>query len=625
MAATVIDELVLELGLDLGGVDEGRKKLLAMFNQLKNQMKRDGQEVEQTANQMISSLEKIAQKAATLFGAALGGREFGEFVGHMNRSLVAIGNLSKVINTSTQDISSWQITAEKLGGTAEGMAGTMQMLTSNFEEMSITGQSKLLPYLYALGIRVSDAAGKMIPVNDQLLAISDKLVGMHDNAKAAQWARDMGIPEDIIPVLLAGRKTLEEYNQAAKATSAINEDNVASAAAYTIQMVEFQGRMHKIGADFLTFINPQLDMFIGFMNAAANFAHDNPGLTNVGMSVLGIVAGLVGLRALLGGIAWLISPITALFKASSAGTMVVAGGMMEAASARMLTAAEIMAAQSGVAGLAKGAVTAEEGAGVLGAGEVVAGGLGGTIAGVGLLAGAVAGLGYLMYKNGKISPDQDALSKAKSLIRTEEGFSPNAKWDVNHYRAGYSSDTLTDPTTGKFRPVNQGDTVNRNQAEADLSRRLGQETDKLKSSVGLAAWQKLSSGAQAALYSVMYQYGRLPASVLSAARTGSSASVSAAIRGLPGFGARRGDEASVAAGALPPSSVGAVTSTLVKSANQPSTGAVGLGSGSSNSNEVNIQNMTINTQATDADGISRSIKPALARNTFIASVNGGPQ
>jgi GH24 family phage-related lysozyme (muramidase) len=149
------------------------------------------------------------------------------------------------------------------------------------------------------------------------------------------------------------------------------------------------------------------------------------------------------------------------------------------------------------------------------------------------------------------------MNEALSLIREFEGFRETPYWDVNAFRTGYGSDTIT-LADGRVVPVRQGMAVTREDAERDLLRRVnGEFAPRAASAVG-AGWERLSPAQQAALVSITYNYGSLPSSVARAAATGDVAATEAAIRALSGHNdgvnrGRRNREADIFAGmaALP--------------------------------------------------------------------------
>jgi GH24 family phage-related lysozyme (muramidase) len=122
---------------------------------------------------------------------------------------------------------------------------------------------------------------------------------------------------------------------------------------------------------------------------------------------------------------------------------------------------------------------------------------------------------------------------AAAVLRKFEGFKDSPYWDVNALRAGYGSDSITGPD-GSVRRVKAGDTVSREDAERDLSRRAKSFEAGNVRQVGGAAWNALPPNAQAALVSVAYNYGSLPRNVVTAVQTGDVEAIASSVSALSG-------------------------------------------------------------------------------------------
>ena len=145
-----------------------------------------------------------------------------------------------------------------------------------------------------------------------------------------------------------------------------------------------------------------------------------------------------------------------------------------------------------------------------------------------------------------------AVTGAQTMLRNFEGLKTDAYWDVNHWRVGYGSDTVT-KADGTVVPVTQGMKVTQEDAERDLQRRTTLSQTTAKGQIGDATWQSLTPQAQAAITSVAYNYGSVPNSVVTAAQNGNSEAISNAILSLSqdnnGVNAnRRAAEAGIVAG-----------------------------------------------------------------------------
>ena len=120
---------------------------------------------------------------------------------------------------------------------------------------------------------------------------------------------------------------------------------------------------------------------------------------------------------------------------------------------------------------------------------------------------------------------------AKALLRSKEGFRAEPYWDVNAYRIGYGSDTIT-KSDGSVVKVRPGMTVTRADAERDIERRVAEFERIAINQVGRREWGALPEPAKAALLSTTYNYGELPGSVVNSVKSGNIESIAASVEGL---------------------------------------------------------------------------------------------
>lgn len=170
---------------------------------------------------------------------------------------------------------------------------------------------------------------------------------------------------------------------------------------------------------------------------------------------------------------------------------------------------------------------------------------------------------------------------AANMLRRFEGFREKPYWDVNAYRTGYGSDTIT-RADGTVERVAPGVAITREDAERDLQRRLTTEfIPRAARAVGEENWSALPPNTQAALASVTYNYGSLPTRVAQAVRTGDLNTIATAVESLAndngGVNAsRRMQEASVIRGVgLMPGGRNVPSMTLAPTVNIP--GSVPMG------------------------------------------------
>lgn len=124
-------------------------------------------------------------------------------------------------------------------------------------------------------------------------------------------------------------------------------------------------------------------------------------------------------------------------------------------------------------------------------------------------------------------------AQAMALIKAFEGFQSKAKFDVNAFRVGFGSDTIT-KADGTVQRVTAGTTTTREDAARDLERRIGEFANVVKQQVGSERFGQFSASQQAALTSIAYNYGKLPERIMAAVKVGTNEQIAAAVRGLAG-------------------------------------------------------------------------------------------
>ena len=132
----------------------------------------------------------------------------------------------------------------------------------------------------------------------------------------------------------------------------------------------------------------------------------------------------------------------------------------------------------------------------------------------------------------------DLVTQAFDLILKYEGFNAAAVWDVNNWRIGYGSSTVTKADGSVYRLSNNRSekptiTITREDADRDLHRRISDEfIPSVKKDLGSDAYNAWEPGTIAALTSICYNYGSLPTSIIDAANTKTTSTLVDAVRAL---------------------------------------------------------------------------------------------
>ena len=217
--ATVIDSLIVKLGLDATEFKRGEKQVDQGLEQTRKRADRTGKQIQQSGQQAAEFFNQMRGAALRFFAVLTIGQGLSNFTRTIVQTGAQLDRMAKNFGTSTDRLSRWTAAVKINGGTAEGFLGTMQGLSSALTELKLTGTTGILPYLQALGVSVADATGKARPLEDILGDIGDKLNAMPNREDAFNIGRNLGIDDATINLLMKGRGEVEKLLAAQKGYS----------------------------------------------------------------------------------------------------------------------------------------------------------------------------------------------------------------------------------------------------------------------------------------------------------------------------------------------------------------------------------------------------------------------
>lgn len=275
---TIIESLIVKLGLETKDLDT---KGATAGKRL------DG--IEKSGKAASRSVQDLTRSIGA-FLAALGGTyALKAFIEDTIASSAALDRLSKNLGVSVENISAWSNAVEELGGNAKGLQGTMSMLSQQQTELRLTGQSSLVPYFAALGVAMSNAAGAARPVDDILLDLADKFSHL-DRPTANNLGHMMGIDQDTLNLLLQGRREVELTIKRQKEYNAVSKAQAEESAKLQKAIVGLRQGWVALGRDLLQQASPAIERMLGVLSQLAGWVQNNKEFIGDLAKILGLVA-----------------------------------------------------------------------------------------------------------------------------------------------------------------------------------------------------------------------------------------------------------------------------------------------------------------------------------------------
>ena len=295
---TIIDSLIVKLGLDKKDYDVGSEKV-------KKSLKETGVEAEKAGTGIkkhigkegSASFDSIA-KSAVKFLAVIGGTyAVKQFIEQTVESSAALDRLSKNLGESAQSLSAWSQASEIAGGTASGLQGTMAMLSRAQTELALTGETSLRPYFNFLRVAMADSAGGARPVSEILLDLAERFSHM-DRIRAFNVGQMMGIDPGTMNLLLEGRKSVEAMIGRQKEYSAVTKQQAEESSRTRAKIIEIRQEFEAFGRQLLSDALPALEWLLNKFEAFGKWCHENKDFVEKFLTVLAVGLGAIAIAAL---------------------------------------------------------------------------------------------------------------------------------------------------------------------------------------------------------------------------------------------------------------------------------------------------------------------------------------
>jgi soluble lytic murein transglycosylase-like protein len=205
---TVIDQLVVKLGLDPSNFTKGQKQAAAALVSTEKQ-------VEKSSTSMGSQLVGVAGKFLGVVSAIQAVRKVVGYVSDLSTATRKLGLDAGNFGIAANKLRNFQNAAEMLGGSAEEITKTIGGLQKAVFDLAYNGTvSDSLVMLGRLGVRFQDASGNARDFKDIILDTADAIEqaqkqGM-TRANAVNFLQESGLDQGSIQLALLGRAGAEK-------------------------------------------------------------------------------------------------------------------------------------------------------------------------------------------------------------------------------------------------------------------------------------------------------------------------------------------------------------------------------------------------------------------------------
>jgi len=290
--ANIIDALIVTLGLDASDYQKEQKEVDVGLKKLRENAEKTAKEMEARGKQAAAFVGAIKRELIGLFAVVTAGRGLSGFFTDSVNDTAALGRLAVNLNMSAKELDGWGTAAEAFGGTAEGVRGSLQHIAGGIQEFAATGQSALIPYFRSMGIELSDSSGKVRDYRAIMMDLADKFKGMKPQ-EALFFGHNLGLDDGTINMLRQGRGELSQLVAKMTQSSGVTQDSVDAAQRAQKNWAIFNQQLRGIGQTIFAEMAPALEVAITWLTKFSDWVSEHHEV------IVGFFAGAAGAAAAL--------------------------------------------------------------------------------------------------------------------------------------------------------------------------------------------------------------------------------------------------------------------------------------------------------------------------------------
>lgn len=140
---TVIDSLVVTLGLDAKQFNEEQKQAVRHLQGLEEATRKHGGQATRGVNEMVGAFKELQGRLLAIGAIIAAGLGFNRLTQDVTQAANELGRLSKQLGISAQDLDAWEKVGKTVGLAAGEMAGALGSVNAQLQEFHSTGRSEL--------------------------------------------------------------------------------------------------------------------------------------------------------------------------------------------------------------------------------------------------------------------------------------------------------------------------------------------------------------------------------------------------------------------------------------------------------------------------------------------------
>lgn len=267
--ATLIDSLVVGLGLDPKGFEKGSKDARAELNKTRNEARKTASEIEERGKQAAAFFTRLRNEALTFFAVLTVGTGLKDFAVNTITGASALGRLSANLGMSTRELSAWQKANERAGGTKDGIVAQLK----ESQQEAAKYRTGLTPANISAFAKYGGDFNAYRSGNALLLERSRIISELYAKSpdRAALAAQELGIQEDTYNLIKQGPRAIQALIEAQAKNSVVTEKDAEQADRLRIRMLDLRDSLQATATRILLTLAPVLERLMAQLQRVADW------------------------------------------------------------------------------------------------------------------------------------------------------------------------------------------------------------------------------------------------------------------------------------------------------------------------------------------------------------------
>lgn len=257
---TVIDSLVVELGIDPSKFTKGQKEALDSLKKFEEGANKSGKNAESSAKKYANMFQTI-KTGIVGFATGLTGNAMVEFITKMNSADAAIGRTAYTLNMSAKELATWQVAAKLAGGSAESITSALTTLSGETNTFLQGGGAGAFLQLFGqVGVSLTDANNKLRTADVLFTDLAGKIEKYEKDParRASLFAKVPGMNAETINLFIHGEQAFKNYLAQAQKIVNITPESIKLSIEYSEAMVKLDASSTALGRTFTVLVTPAL-------------------------------------------------------------------------------------------------------------------------------------------------------------------------------------------------------------------------------------------------------------------------------------------------------------------------------------------------------------------------------